>query len=156
MTTKILRLIQICVYLIITSQLLFYFIILSDALKQVSLENFLELRKIVDALMSTRFRVIYYSALILTLTVVVLTFKKPDSILFVTSVIALVCLIVDVTIAMKANVPINSLINEYTPGNTNHDWNSLRLEWLNFINIRAIFVVVGMVSQIAGLLWTSK
>lgn len=156
MTTKILRLIQICVYLIITSQLLFYFIILSDALKQVSLENFLELRKMVDALMSTRFRVIYYSALILTLTVVVLTFKKPDSILFVTSVIALVCLIVDVTIAMKANVPINSLINEYTPGNTNHDWNSLRLEWLNFINIRAIFVVVGMVSQIAGLLWTSK
>ena len=156
MTTKILRLIQICVYLIITSQLLFYLLILSDALKQVSLENFLELRKIVDALMSTRFRVIYYSALILTLTVVVLTFKKPDSILFVTSVIALVCLIVDVTIAMKANVPINSLINEYTPGNTNHDWNSLRLEWLNFINIRAIFVVVGMVSQIAGLLWTSK
>ena len=100
MTTKILRLIQICVYLIITSQLLFYFIILSDALKQVSLENFLELRKIVDALMSTRFRVIYYSALILTLTVVVLTFKKPDSILFVTSVSALVCVIVDVTIAM--------------------------------------------------------
>jgi hypothetical protein len=156
MTTKILRLIQICVYLIITSQLLFYLIILSDALKQVSLDNFLELRKIVDALMSTRFRIIYYSALILTLTVVVLALKKPGSILFVTSAIALLCLIIDVTIAMKANVPINTMINQYTPGDITHDWNSLRFKWLNLINIRGYFIIVGVISQLVGLIWTTK
>jgi hypothetical protein len=156
MTTKILRLLQLAVYLIITSQALFYLIILSDAMKQVSLENFIEFRKIVDGLMGTRFRVIYYVGLILTLSVVILLLKKPDSVLFITSCIALVCLIIDVSIAMKGNIPINNLINTYTPGDTTQDWSALRTQWLNLINIRGGFVTVGMLSQIAGLLWTSR
>jgi hypothetical protein len=156
MTTKILRLLQLVVYLIITSQVLFYLIILSDAMKQTSLENFIELRKIVDGLMGTRFRVIYYAGLILTLSVVILLLKKPDSVLFTTSCIALVCLIIDVSIAMKGNIPINNLINTYTAGDTTHDWSALRIQWLKLINIRGGFITVGMLSQIAGLLWASR
>lgn len=156
MTTKILRLLQLAVYLIITSQLLFYLFILTDAMKQVSLDNFLELRKIVDGLMGARFRVIYYAGLILTLTVVILLLKKTDSVLFITSCIALVCLIIDVTIAMKGNIPINTLINNYTPGDTSQDWSALRSQWLNLINLRGAFITFGMLSQMVGLLWASK
>lgn len=144
---------QLVVYLIITSQLLFYMIILSDSLKQVSLPNFIELRKVVDGLMEGRFRIIYYSGLILTLAVVILYAKKPDSILFITSTIAMVCLIIDVTIAMKGNIPINALINAYTPGDTTQDWSALRLEWLRLVNIRGAFITVGMVSQFIGFIW---
>lgn len=156
MTTKIIRILQLSVYLIITSQLLFYLVILSDALKQVSLDNFMELRKIVDGLMTTRFRVIYYAALILTLTVVILSIKNPTSVIFVTSCVALVCLIIDVTLAMRGNVPINSIVNAYSPGDMTHNWAGLRLQWLKLINIRGSFVVLGIVSQLAGLIWTTK
>ena len=153
MTTKILRLLQLVVYLIITSQLLFYLLILSDTLKQVSLPNFIELRKVVDTLMENRFRIIYYTGIILTLAIFLLSTKKPDSIFFVTSCIALVCLIIDVSIAMKGNIPINKLINAYLPGDTSQDWSALRLQWLQLVNIRCIFIVTGFASQLAGLVW---
>lgn len=153
MTTKILRLLQLVVYLIITSQLLFYLLILSDSLKQVSLPNFIELRKTVDMLMENRFRVIYYTGIILTLAVLILSTKKPGSIFFVTSCIALVCLIIDVSIAMKGNIPINKLINAYLPGDTSQDWSALRLQWLQLMNIRGVFIVTGFVSQLVGLVW---
>lgn len=153
MTTKILKISQLVVYLIITSQLLFYLIILSDSMKQISLPSFIELRKVVDPLMESRFRTIYYSGIILTLAVVILSARKPDSSLFITSSIAMVCLIVDVTIALKGNVPINALINAYTPGDTTQNWSALRLEWLKLINIRGGFITVGMVSQLIGLIW---
>jgi hypothetical protein len=153
MTIKILKLLQMVAYLIVTSQVLFYLLILSDSLAQVSLPSFIELRKVVDALMEGRFRIIYYSALILTLAVVILSAKKPDSLLFITSSFALVCLIIDVTIAMKGNIPINALINSYTPGDSSQNWSALRLEWLRLMNIRGTFITVGFVSQLTGLLW---
>ncbi len=153
MTTKILKLLQMLVYLAITSQLLFYLLILSDSLKYISLANFIELRKVVDGMMETRFRIIYYSGLILTLAVVILAARKPGSMFFITSSIALVCLIIDVTIAMKGNIPINALINSYTNENNDHDWQALRLEWLRLINIRGIFAVTGMISLFIGFIW---
>ena len=152
-TTKILKLLQMIVYLIITSQLVFYMLILSESLKHVSLASFIDIRKAVDGLMEGGFKIIYYSGLILTLAVVILSAKKPDSLLFITSAIALVCLIIDVTIAMKGNVPINALINAYTPGDTSQNWSALRLEWLRLINIRGAFISVGMVSQFVGMTW---
>lgn len=156
MATKILRLLQLVAYLVITSQLLFYLMILSDSMKQISLVNFIEVRKVVDALMEHRFRIVYYTGVILTLAVVILSAKKPDSIFFVTSSIALVCLIIDVSIAMKGNIPINKLINSYLPGDTSQDWSALRLHWLQLVNIRAIFIVTGFASQLFGLIWQSN
>jgi hypothetical protein len=156
MAINIIRLMQLMVYMVITSQLLFYFFILSDSLKLVSLENFIELRKVVDLSFGHRFKMIYYAGLLLSLTVVLLQIKQPGSILFITAVISLVCLLVDVAIAMKGNVPINSLFNNYQSGDTTQNWQALRLEWINLINIRGAFIVTGICAQLIGLVFTRQ
>jgi uncharacterized membrane protein len=152
MAVHFVRLIQLIAYLVITSQLLFYMFILSDSLKKVSLNNFLELRKVIDVSFGHRFRVIYYSGLILSLIAVLLYVNEPGSILFITTAIGFICLVADVAIAMKCNVPLNTLFNNYQPADVTHNWQTLRLQWIRFINIRGVFIVIGMVTQMAGLL----
>lgn len=156
MAIKILKTVQFLMFLVVTSQLLFYFVVLSDALKQVSLLNFIELRKVVDMIMVARFKLIYYAALLLTLAVAVAHIKQPLSLQFIAYAIALVCIGVDVAIATKGNIPINTLINNFTPGDQSQDWEHLRTRWLQLINIRAVFVVVGMVSVFVGALWSTR
>lgn len=153
MATNILRLSQLIVYLIISSQLIFYFFILSDALKQVSLQNFIELRKIIDITFGHRFKIIYYSGFILSLAVVIVNIKEAERIALFASVIALICLAIDIGIAMKGNVPINNLFNQFEANHGRQNWSALRTSWLKLINARAVFICIGMVAQFVGLLW---
>ena len=62
---KSIRILHLLSYVLVTSQVLFYLFILCKALKAVSLENYFELRKVIDSLMIKRFKFMYYSCLAL-------------------------------------------------------------------------------------------
>jgi hypothetical protein len=149
------RFLHLASYLLITSQLLFYIYILSDALRIVPINNYLELRKTIDSGFGSRFSLMYYSCLALSLVVVLMSPGKPTSVVFITSLIALICVIADVLIAMKGNVPLNQLTNDYTQHNGT-DWNTIRSQWLKLIGYRAVITVSGMLALFAGLLLNQK
>ena len=69
--------------------LISYLLVLGDALKMISLPNFLEQRKAIDSLMVKRFKMVYYTCLGLSIVMVVLSAGRPASSLFISSVIAL-------------------------------------------------------------------
>ena len=156
MATNILRLTQLAVYLIITSQLVFYMFILSDALKEVSIDNFAALRKSVDLGFGHRFKIIYYAGLALSLATLIMHSKDPRSVMFISSCIGMLCLIADIIIAMTCNIPINLLFNNFSVADTSQNWPALRVEWLKFINTRGIFISVGMLSQLGALIFSSR
>jgi hypothetical protein len=129
--------------------------VLSDAFAAVSMENFIEMRKAIDKVIVGRITVIYYCCLALSLVVVFLSIKEKNSLLVVTSVIALVCLIVDTVIAVKGNVPINNLINAL-PETEVLKAVDLRAQWLTFIHYRGILATLGMISLLTGLVFAKK
>lgn len=58
---NLIQFLHLFAYLMVTAQLLFYLIILGDALRTISIHSFLEQRQAVDALMVKRFKFIYYA-----------------------------------------------------------------------------------------------
>ena len=148
---KLFRLIHLASYVLVSAQLLFYLLVLSDALKMISLENFLEQRKVIDGSFGNRIRYSYYVCLFLSFIAVIISAWKPASPVFISSIIAFVFLIADVLLATRGNIPINAAINSYTPGSTNFDWEDLKLRWLALINYRACCISAGVLSLLCGL-----
>src|SRR5688572_21183124 len=101
MYIKILHLIQITAYIIVASQLVFYLMVMIDALKKVSIDNFLEQRQAIDSIFLKRYQPIYYTALLFTLIMVTANVYHELTSGICLQVIALLCLIADITIARK-------------------------------------------------------
>ena len=150
-TIKIIRLLQLFSYLVVVSQLLFYLVIFSDAMKLIPLDYFLVLRKVVDTNFSIRFKSMYYACFLLTFILVILTAKKPSSKVFITAVIAFVCLAADMAIAVRGSMPLNVQMNQYA-SSSNLNWSQVREKWLLFINYRAVIGTTGFITLLCGLL----
>jgi hypothetical protein len=153
---KIIRLVHLVAYLIITSQLLFYLIILGNAMRTISLNSYFELRKVVDTLMNQRFRIIYYTCLGVSLLTAIFASVKPESPFFISTTVASICLVIDVYIAQRKNVPLNKLSNTYITKSADHEWQDVRIQWLKYIRYRGIFIVTGMIVLLLGLVWETR
>jgi len=136
----------------VSSQLIFYLVIMSGALKLVTVDNFAELRKAIDSVADFRLRIVYYSCLALSLATTIIFYYQGSQPLFITSCIALLCLVIDLVIAVKGNIPLNEQISAYFTGNNAIDLDALRIQWIKFITYRGLFIVTGMISLLAGLL----
>jgi uncharacterized membrane protein len=150
---KTLRLLHLFSYVLVTSQVLFYLFILCDALKVVSLENYFEQRKVVDTLMGARFRLMYYSCLALSILVVIFSVKQPTSFFFISSLVALVFLAIDLAITVKGSLPLNALSNTFSTGSDNTSWETVRIQWLTYMKYRGIATTVGMAGLLIGLVF---
>jgi uncharacterized membrane protein len=154
-TIKILRLLHLAAYVILSSQLMYYVFVMGDALKLISIESFMEQRKVVDPLVQQRHIPVYYAGLILTLALLILQFKQWNSFGYVSLAIAGLLLLADVFLSLTYNVPLNKLINN--PGNVrNVNWDNVRMEWIYFIKMRALVSMVGLAVLLAGMLSFKK
>jgi hypothetical protein len=151
---KIVRFLYLINYVFISSQLLFYMLILKDAMKLISIENFMEQRRVVDLLAEDRLRFLYYSGLILSGVVLFFSGRKMASPFFISAVIASLCLLADLAVAIKGNIPLNAQFNAYTAGADPSKWESLRSQWLTYIQWRGICILIGTGSLLMGLLAT--
>lgn len=149
---KSIRFIHAFSYLTVTCQLMFYMVVFSDAMKLLSIENFLELRKIIDPLILGRNRVLYLTCLVANIGVILLAIKKPNSAFFITSLIALVCVVIDITLALKGNARLNTMVNTGVLSGID-SWETLRMKWLNLIHYRGLFTTAGMICILIGFLW---
>lgn len=152
-TIKLIRLLQLFTYLVVVSQLAYYVFVMGDALKMVSIGNFVEQRKIVDPMVHQRHAPFYYAALILTFVVLISHYKEWNSGIFITTAIALLCLIADVYLGLRGNGPINTLVNQTAMGSPGIDWEGLRQKWIHLIKIRGMISMAGFVSLLTGLVW---
>lgn len=153
---KTIRLLHLLSYLLVTSQVLFYLFILSDALKVISIDSFFEQRKTIDSLMISRFTSMYYTCLGLSILVVILSASDVSSLFFISSMSSLLLLAVDLFITVKLSIPLNAMAHHYGKDSQNINWEEIRTQWLNFMKYRGIAITIGMIALLAALVFDKK
>lgn len=133
-----------------------YMLTLKYAQLNLDASAYTELRKLIDAGMSSTFRYVVYAALFSNLALVISTIRNPGSLLFLTATIALVALITDTAIAVKCNIPINEAINSWTLNTFPPNWAEYRTKWLQIFQYRQIANITGFVSLLIGAVFRFK
>ena len=94
---------------------------------------------------------VYYACLGLSLLLTTIAKIESNDFVFLTSLIALLCVVIDIVIALRANIPLNTQVNAYTPGEDLSKWEDVRSKWLLYIRYRGIISSIGLAALIAGL-----
>ncbi|MEI9955433.1 MAG: hypothetical protein WDM90_03780 [Ferruginibacter sp.] len=106
--------------------------------------------------MRSNFKYVIYAALLANLLLVITTIKNPGSIVFITAAIALVCLIADILLTLKGNLPINDIINQWSADNYPANWQAFRTKWFTIFQYRQVATIIGFVSLLIGVVFRSK
>jgi len=153
MVINIILLITLLTYSIIVSQSFMYILSLKNVQLNLEVNSYIETRKLIDTSMRKNFTYVVYAALLINLTLVVVTIKSPGSLLFISAVIAFLALIVDTLITVKGNLPINDIINTWSSGNYPSNWADYRVKWLCIFQYRQVANITGFVSLLIGAVW---
>lgn len=124
------------------------------ALKQVQINlspgSYIELRKLTDSAMRSNFKYVMFIALAANVVLVAINFKHPGSVIFVTAIIALICLVADFVIIIKGNMPINDVINSWSVSNYPNNWAEYRNNWLRIFQYREAAAITAFISLLIG------
>lgn len=156
MMTKIVLLLTLLAYSMIVSQSFMYLLSLKQMQLNLGFSAYTEVRKLIDASMRMNFKYVIYATLLLNFMLVILTAKQPASLLFFTSIIALVAFVVDTLLTVKGNMPINDIINTWSAANAPSDWEYYRAKWLTIFGYRQLVNIIGFVSLLVGAVLGTK
>ena len=124
------------------------------ALKNVQMDmgggSYIQLRKLLDSNFRANYKYAVYAALIMSLLFVLINIKSPGSILFITASVSFIAMIADLLLMMKGNIPINNLINTWTPVQYPDNWAEHRAKWLQIFYYREIATITGFISLVIG------
>lgn len=150
MINKMILLITLITSGVIVSQPFMYLLALKYTLENLHANTFIEVRYLMDIAMDSTFRYTLYTALVANIALVAVNAKAPGGLPFITSVIALICLILDVLLAVKGNVPINKTIGTWSAGHYPTNWKSYRNKWFEIFKWRSLAAIVAFISLLAG------
>jgi len=153
MATKILLFVTLLAYGIIVSQSFMYILALKYLSVNLDAGSYIKTRKLIDTSMRNNFKYVIYAGLLGNLILVIITFKYPGSLLFITSAIAFIALIADTLLTVRGNLPINDIINSWSSDNYPANWTDYRNKWLSIFQLRQIANITGFLSLLTGALF---
>lgn len=156
MTNKIILFLTLLSYSAIVSQSFMYILSLKNTQLALSGGSYTELRQLIDANMRGTFKYVLYAALLTNLLLVIVNIKSPSSLLFITAAIALVALIADILLTVKGSLPLNDIINNWSPEHFPDNWKEIRQEWFRVFSYRQVINITGFLSLLAATVFGSK
>jgi len=150
MIIKITLFITLILYAFIAGQSFFYMLVLSNTTKKMQATTYIEIRKQIDAELQLKLSLIYYTALCASILLTAFSVVNPNGILFISSVIALITLVVDIGLALNGNRPINKIINSWSASQYPDNWKQVRSKWFSIFHTRQVVNIAGFVSLLAG------
>ncbi|MEQ1678217.1 MAG: hypothetical protein ABL876_16050 [Chitinophagaceae bacterium] len=153
MAIQIVLLLTLLAYSIIVSQSFMYILTLKYSQLHLEAGPYIQLRKLTDTSMRSNFKYVIYAALLTNLTLVILTVKVPGSLLFITAVIAFIALVADTLLTVKGNLPVNDIINTWSPDKYPADWKEYRSRWFTIFQYRQIVSITGFLSLLTGVVF---
>ncbi|HEX7846278.1 MAG TPA: hypothetical protein VF476_10805 [Chitinophagaceae bacterium] len=153
MLIKITLFITLVCYAFVVGQSFFYMLALSGASKKMQAPAYIETRQLIDRELQQSLSLVYYITLGTLLLLTAFSVVNPSGLLFISSVIALIALLVDVILALKGNVPLNKVINGWTVSNYPSNWKQYRSRWFNFYHIRQTANIAGFIMLLAALVF---
>ncbi len=153
MLIKITLFITLVMYACIVGQSFFYILALTNATKKMQATAYIETRKLSDAELRAKLSLLYYAALATSLLLTAFSVVNPNGILFISSVVALAALVIDVVIALKGNIPINKVINKWSVNQYPDNWQQVRSKWFCIYQVRQVVNIAGFMALLAGLVF---
>ena len=156
MTNKFILLSTLIAYSFIVSQSLMYILSLKDVQYHLNAASYTEFRKLVDASMRANFKYVIYAALAFSLLLVILNSKTPGSLVFISSLVALIALLIDILLTLKGNLPINDSINSWPADAIPANWTSVREKWFYIFQFRQIANITGFAALLIAAVFGTK
>jgi uncharacterized membrane protein len=150
MELKIVLLITLIAYSFIVSQSFFYIIALSNTLRNMKGPTYIEFRHLIDKNFRAKFKYPFYATLLFSPATAIIAFLKQDYFLFTAAIIATIAIVIDTSITLKKNMPINNVINTWTTDNYPKNWQDYRTNWLYYFRLRQIANITGFISLLTG------
>ena len=110
----------------------------------------IEVRKLINTELQLKLSLLYYAALCASLLLTSFSVVNPNGILFISSVIALVSLIVDIAFAWYGNRSINKIVNGWSVSTYPENWQQIRSKWFSVFHSRQFVNICGFVSLLTG------
>lgn len=155
MEIKIIMLINLLAYSVIVSQSFLYMLALRNVQKTMQAASYIELRKLLDKNFQAKFRIVFYTSLVTCTVLTILCSMHLTGLLFITSATALTGLVAETILIVKGNLPINKIINTWTPENYPPDWQMYRSKWLSIFAQRQAANIIGFLSLLVGAVFGS-
>jgi len=156
MSIKIVFSITLFAYAMIVSQAFMYLLSLKQVQLNLGSASYTEIRQLTDMSMRASFKYVIYAALLANLLLVFFTAKQPGSFAFITALIGLLALVAEILLTLKGNLPVNDVINSWTPGQVPANWESIRDKWFNIFQYRQIASISGFASLLIGAIFGTK
>ncbi len=156
MQTKIILLLTILAYSVIVGQSYMYIVALKNVQTDMGGGSYVQLRKLLDINFRANYKYAVYAAIIMSLLLVLINIKAPNSLLFIMAVVSFIALITDLLLMMKGNMPINNLINTWTPVHYPDNWAEYRAKWLQIFFYREVATITGFISLVIGAVFGVK
>ena len=153
MIIKTFQFIQALFFCVIAGQAFFYLIGGTAGLKAVSAGAFIEQRKAIDVAIGPPLKLLYPGTVLVSLTMVVLLRQQVGSPLFWLSTLALFLIVTDLTLAIRGDIPLNKLIQTWSPTSYPANWSEVRHEWFAYMQWRQVCSIGGLLCVLAGLFW---
>ena len=156
MLTKIILLLTLIAYSVVVSQPFMYILALKNTQLALGGSSYTEVRQLIDANMRDTFKYVVYAVLLANLALVIVNLKAPLSVPFITALIAFIALIVDILLMVKGSMPLNEVINTWSPENYPVNWKDIRQQWFTVFQYRQIANGIGFLSLLAGVVFSEK
>ena len=137
-------------YSTVVSQPLFYIVALTSAQRAMSGSAYVELRQRINAVMNRRVPAIYLITLVTILVLLVLSWRAGALRVLITTIVSLLCLVADIALMVRENVPINGVIDRWSTTNYPGDWDVYRTKWFTIFGYRQVVLLVGFISLLIG------
>lgn len=137
-------------YSVVVSQPLFYVVAMTSAQRALSASAYVELRQQIDSVMNRRVPPIYLATLVTILALLVLSWRARSWTVFITTLLGVVCLLVDIALTMRWSLPINGVIDRWSTTSYPQDWETYRNEWFAVFGYRQAVLLIGYISLLVG------
>jgi hypothetical protein len=135
-------------YFFLASQGGFYLLSFAKVLRNMPTAQFLELRKAIDHVIENRLKILYPATIACMVVMTLMTVNIGSIINRGLLVMSILLLLLDVILALRVSIPLNTVIQHISDGSEARD---IQTRWLRFIGIRAYLSVTGFVSLMTDL-----
>jgi len=153
MEIKITLFITLLLYAAVISQSFFYMLAMSNVMKNMQATAYIEARHLLDKKLRTTLAGVYYSTLIASIALTAFSVTNPTGFLFISSIVALIALVLDLALTVKGNMPLNKIINSWSTSEYPANWSQYRKRWFTFYNIRQVVNLTGFIVLVAGIIF---
>lgn len=137
-------------YAFVASQHFFFLFALGRVSLGLSGPAYAALRQQINAVITPRIMRLYPTTALIALALAGLGLLEGRGRLALGALVSAACLVVDLVLAVKGNVPLNTIMNGWRPDALPEDWPIVRARWHDVFTVRQVVLSVGFVALVVG------